>query len=343
MLIVMGAHASEQDVERICEIINKLGYEARPIPGGQRTAIGIVGNQGAVDPGRFVGLPGVANVIPVSAPYKMVSREWKDEDTIIRLKNGTEIGGGKLAIMGGPCSVETEEQIFESAKGVAAGGGTVLRGGAFKPRTSPYAFQGLGEDGLRMMRAAADEYGLAMITEAVDHSSAELVARYADIVQIGARNMQNYSLLSAVGKMEIPVVLKRGMSATIKEWLLAAEYLMSAGNEQVALCERGIRSFDTSTRNVMDIAAIAVAKAHTHLPVIADPSHGCGRREHVAALARAAVAVGADGLIVEMHPKPEEALSDGAQSLYPEQFTAMVDGARKVAHALGRSLSTAQG
>jgi 3-deoxy-7-phosphoheptulonate synthase len=194
-----------------------------------------------------------------------------------------------------------------------------------------------------MMRAAADEYGLAMITEAVDHSSAELVARYADIVQIGARNMQNYSLLSAVGKMEIPVVLKRGMSATIKEWLLAAEYLMSAGNEQVALCERGIRSFDTSTRNVMDIAAIAVAKAHTHLPVIADPSHGCGRREHVAALARAAVAVGADGLIVEMHPKPEEALSDGAQSLYPEQFTAMVDGARKVAHALGRSLSTAQG
>lgn len=340
MLIVMGKNATEADIERVCGIIVKLGYEARPIPGGQRTAIGIVGNQGAVDPGRFVGLPGVADVIPVSAPYKIVSREWKAEDTVVRLANGTEIGGGSVAIMGGPCSVETEEQIYASAEAVSDAGGTVLRGGAFKPRTSPYAFQGLGEEGLKMMRAAADAHGLAVVTEAVDHASAEMVARYADLVQIGARNMQNYSLLSAIGKLDIPVVLKRGMSATVKEWLLAAEYVMSAGNENVVLCERGIRSFDSSTRNVMDLGAVAVAKAHTHLPVIADPSHGCGRRRHVSALACAAVAVGADGIIVEMHPHPEEALSDGAQSLYPEQFAAMVEDVGRVAGAVRRTIST---
>ena len=335
----MGRDAEQADIDRVCGIIESLGFEARPIPGGMRTAIGIVGNQGAVDPGRFIGLPGVADAIPVSAPYKIVSREWRSEDTVIRLKNGTAIGGGSIAIMGGPCSVETEEQIFASAAAVADAGGTVLRGGAFKPRTSPYAFQGLGEAGLKMMRAAADAHGLAVVTEAVDHASAELVAKYADLVQIGARNMQNYSLLSAIGGLEIPVVLKRGMSATVKEWLLAAEYVMSAGNERVVLCERGIRSFDSSTRNVMDLAAVAVAKAHTHLPVIADPSHGTGRRQHVAALARAAVAVGADGLIVEMHPKPEQALSDGAQSLYPEQFKAMVEDVVRVAGAVRREVS----
>ena len=341
MLIVMGRDAEQADIDRVCGIIESLGFEARPIPGGQRTAVGIVGNQGAVDPGRFIGLPGVAEAIPVSAPYKIVSREWRSEDTVIRLKNGTAIGGGSVVIMGGPCSVETEEQIFASAAAVAHGGGTVLRGGAFKPRTSPYAFQGLGEAGLKMMRAAADEHGLAVVTEAVDHASAELVAKYADLVQIGARNMQNYSLLSAIGGLEIPVVLKRGMSATVKEWLLAAEYVMSAGNERVVLCERGIRSFDSSTRNVMDLAAVAVAKAHTHLPVIADPSHGTGRRQYVTALAKAAVAVGADGLIVEMHPKPEEALSDGAQSLYPEQFKAMVEDVVRVAGAVRRKVSGA--
>ncbi len=340
MLIVMDSKATPEDIEHVCEVIVRLGYEARPIPGGQRTAIGLVGNDGSVDPGRFVGLPGVRDAIQVSAPYKLVSREWKQENTLIRLPNGALIGDGNVCMMGGPCSVESEAQIEESAKVVAAAGGTVLRGGAFKPRTSPYAFQGLGEEGLRHMRAAADRHGLAMVTEAIDLDSAAMVARYADVIQIGARNMQNFTLLNAVGRLDKPVLLKRGMAATIKEWLLAAEYVLRGGNEQVILCERGIRSFDDSTRNVMDIAAIAVAKARSHLPVIADPSHGTGRRNQVRALAMAAVAAGADGLIIEMHPRPEEALSDGAQSLYPDQFHSMVEDVARIADAVGVKLST---
>lgn len=340
MLIVMKSAATEEQVAHVCRLIEGLGYEARPMPGEVRTAIGIVGNDGAIDRGRFVGVAGVHQVIPVSAPYKLVSREWKAEDTVVTLPNGTAIGGGSVAVIGGPCSVESKDQIRRSAEVVAEAGGTVLRGGAFKPRTSPYSFQGLGEQGLQWMREAADEFGLGMVTEAVDAASAELVAEYADMVQIGARNMQNYALLNTVGAMKTPVVLKRGMAATIKEWLLAAEYLLAAGNEDVVLCERGIRSFDAMTRNVLDIGAIAAARQLTHLPIIGDPSHGTGVRDLVPALARATVAAGADGVIVEMHPRPEEALSDGAQSLYPEQFVEMVASLRRVADAVGVRIST---
>lgn len=339
MLIVMRASATEAQVARVCELIAKMGFEGRPIPGAGRTAIGIVGNDGALDPGRFVGLDGVKEAITVSAPYKLVSREWKATPTVVELPNGTRIGGGHLAIMAGPCSVESRDQIFESAKVVAEGGGTVLRGGAFKPRTSPYAFQGAGEEALQWMREAADAYGLSVVTEAVDAESARLVAQYADMFQVGARNMQNYALLNTIGSLGKPVLLKRGMSATIKEWLLAAEYLLHAGNENVVLCERGIRSFDSSTRNVLDLAAMSVAKSLTHLPVIADPSHGTGLRDHVTPMARAAVAAGADGLIVEMHPVPEEALSDGAQSLRPAQFVTLVEQVRAVAAAVGSQVN----
>lgn len=340
MLIVMAANATDAQVQHVCSLIERLGYEARPIPGGSRTAIGLVGNDGAVDPSRFVGVEGVKDVIPVSAPFKLVSREWKPDATVVELANGTRIGGGDVAVMAGPCSVESREQIFASAEAVAAGGATVLRGGAFKPRTSPYAFQGLGEQGLIWMREAADAHGLSVVTEAVDAESAALVDRYADVIQIGARNMQNYALLNVIGALRKPVVLKRGMAATIKEWLLAAEYLLRAGNEQVILCERGIRSFDDSTRNVMDIAAIAVARSLTHLPVIGDPSHGTGIRDKVAPLARAAVAAGADGLLLEMHPKPDEALSDGAQSVYPAQLTEIVEEVARVAEVIGARLYT---
>lgn len=339
MLIVMGAHALDSDIAAVCEIITAMGFEPRPIPGGTRTAIGIVGNDGPIDPGRFAGLPGVHELIPVSAPFKLVSREWKRDDTVIELPNGARIGGGAVIIMGGPCSIESAEQIEASAAAVAGAGGRVLRGGAFKPRTSPYSFQGLGEEGLKMMREAARRYGLATVTEAIDHESADLVARWADMIQIGARNMQNFSLLRHIGQLGRPVLLKRGQSATIKEWLLAAEYVAASGCEQIVLCERGIRGFDTATRNVMDVAAIPVAKDLTHLPVIGDPSHGTGRRDKILPLSLASVAAGADGLIVEMHPNPSRAMSDGAQSLFPEQFAHMVGEVRKVAGALGRSLA----
>lgn len=339
MLIVMAANATDAQIAHVCEQIEKMGFEARPMPGEVRTAIGIVGNDGPIDRGRFVGLPGVKDAISVSAPYKLVSREWKASDTVVRLGNGTEIGGGSVAIMAGPCSVESRDQIRRSAELVREHGGTVLRGGAFKPRTSPYSFQGLGEQGLVWMREAADEFGLATVTEAIDSDSARLVEQYADMIQLGARNMQNFALLNTVGAMRKPVLLKRGMAATMKEWLLAAEYLLAAGNEDVILCERGIRSFDPATRNVMDIGAIALAKSLSHLPVIGDPSHGTGVRSLVPALARATVASGADGLIVEMHPNPDEALSDGAQTLFPEQFSAMVAQVRGVVEGLGNRLA----
>ncbi|MCB9506338.1 MAG: 3-deoxy-7-phosphoheptulonate synthase [Myxococcales bacterium] len=334
MLIVMSAAADESDIQRVCDTIERLGFEARPIPGGQRTAIGVVGNDGPVDAGRFVGLPNVREVISVSAPYKLVSWEWKPTPTIIELPNGTLVGGGGLALMAGPCAVESRDQIFRSAELVAHAGGTVLRGGVFKPRTSPYSFQGLGLDGLRWMREAADAHGLAVVTEAVDPDSARAIADLADIIQIGARNMQNFALLTAVGELRVPVMLKRGMAATIKEWLLAAEYVLRGGNEQVILCERGIRSFDDMTRNVLDIGAIAAARTRTHLPIVADPSHGCGRRDLVAPLARAATAAGADGLIIEMHPDPSEALSDGAQSLYPAQLDALAIQLKRLREAM---------
>ncbi|MCB9655826.1 MAG: 3-deoxy-7-phosphoheptulonate synthase [Deltaproteobacteria bacterium] len=338
MLILMKQDAHPEQIAAVVAAVESMGYQARSIPGGQRTAIGVVGNDRRVDSTGVEGLPGVLEVVHVSAPYKLVSREWKTEDTVIELSNGTKIGGPNVCIMGGPCAVEDREQILTSAEQVRAAGGTVLRGGTFKPRSSPYAFQGLGLDGLKLLREAGDRFGLAIVTEALDTDSADRIAEQADIIQIGARNMANYPLLRHLGKMKTPILLKRGMSATIKELLLAAEYILSEGNEAVMLCERGIRSFDDSTRNVFDIAALAVMKSLSHLPTIADPSHGTGRRDKVIPMARAAVAAGADGLIVEMHPNPSKALSDGAQSLDPEQFRVLVQDVARVAQAIDRGV-----
>lgn len=338
MLIVMDHEASQPDVDGVCAAIRSLGFEPRPMPGAARTAIGIVGNDGPVDPARFAGLPGVRKTIAVSAPYKQVSREWNHEDTIIELANGTRIGGEGIVVMGGPCSVESEPQLMAAAETVAQAGGTVLRGGAFKPRTSPYAFQGLGEDGLKLMAQARERFGLAVITEALDTEGAKLVAEYADVLQIGARNMQNYALLREVGRLGRPVMLKRGMSATVKEWLLAAEYILNEGNPNVMLCARGIRGFDSATRNVLDVGSIALVKRLSHLPVIADPSHATGVRDLVVPAARAGIAAGADGVIVETHPNPCEALSDGQQALLPEAFTTMVGQLEQIAAALDRPL-----
>jgi len=339
MLIVMHHQATSAEIDAVCSTITGLGLEPRPMPGAARTAIGVVGNDGPLDPGRFHGLPGVLEAIPVSAPYKQVSREWRPADTVITLANGVAIGGPGVVVMGGPCSVESEEQLMAAAEVVAESGGSLLRGGAFKPRTSPYSFQGLGEAGLKLMAQARDRFGLAVITEAMDAEQARMVAQYADVVQIGARNMQNYSLLKVLGELGRPVMLKRGMSATVKEWLLAAEYILAHGNEQVILCARGIRGFDSATRNVLDVGSVALVKQLSHLPVIADPSHATGRRELVVPAARAAVAVGADGVIVETHPRPSEALSDGQQALYPDQFRAMVRQLEGVAAALDRPLA----
>lgn len=340
MLITMKRSATADQVQHVCDIIEAMGFEARPMPGGVRTAIGVVGNDTPVTEAPFRGLEGVSRVIAVSAPYKQVSREWKPQPTVVELENGVKVGGKDLVVMGGPCAVESEEQLMAAAKIVAEAGGVILRGGAFKPRTSPYSFQGLGNRGLDILAMAREEYGLAIITEAMDMESADLVAEKADIIQIGARNMQNYPLLRHIGKLQKPVMLKRGMSATIKEWLLAAEYILSGGNEQVILCERGIRGFDDATRNVMDVGAIALVKELSHLPVIADPSHATGRRSLVAPVARASVAVGADGVIVETHPKPHEALSDGPQALFPSQFKEMVESLGAIAATLDRPMAT---
>lgn len=337
-MVVMKHNASEEEIGRVVDTIQTMGYDARPIPGRQRTAVGLIGNDGRVDSARLEGLSGVLEIIEVSQPYKQVSREWKAEDTVVRLDNGTTIGGREIAVMAGPCAVESEEQIVGVARSLREMGATILRGGAFKPRTSPYSFQGLGERGLVLLAQAREETGMAIVTEALDPDGVDLVAQYADILQIGARNMQNYALLRRAGQSGKPVLLKRGMSATIKELLLAAEYLLAEGNEQVILCERGVRSFDTHTRNLLDLTAIPVVKSLSHLPIIADPSHGTGIRAKVIPMARAAVAADADGLMVEVHPEPELALSDGAQSLYPEQFDELMDQIRVIARALDREL-----
>jgi 3-deoxy-7-phosphoheptulonate synthase len=338
MLVVMAHNATAEEIDRVAETIRSMGYEAAPIPGKQRTAIGLVGNDGKVDASRLEVLAGVLQVIHVSQPYKQVSREWRDEPTVITLDNGTRIGGGEVVIMAGPCSVESETQILGIAHRLRAAGATVLRGGAFKPRSSPYSFQGMGEDGLKLLARAREETGLAIVTEAIDAETADLVAHYADIIQIGARNMQNFSLLRRAGRSGKPVLLKRGMAATLKELLLSAEYILAEGNGQVILCERGVRGFDTHTRNLLDLTAIPVVKSLSHLPIIADPSHGTGIRNKVVPMARAAVAAGADGLMIEVHPEPERALSDGAQSLFPEQFEEMMEQMREIARAIGRSL-----
>ena len=339
MLIVMKNSASAEQIHAVVGVVKDMGYDATPIPGGQRTAIGIIGNDGGVSSDRLAGLEGVLELIPVTHPYKQVSREWQGEDTVISLPNGTKIGGSDLVLMAGPCSVENEREILDIAHRVKDIGATVLRGGAFKPRSSPYSFQGLGLQGLEFLARAREETGLAVVTEALDPDGVDLVVQYADIVQIGARNMQNYALLRRAGRAGKPVLLKRGMSATIDELLLAAEYILAEGNPDVILCERGIRSFDTHTRNLFDLAAIPVVKSLSHLPIIADPSHGTGIRSKVTPMGRAAVAAGADGLIVEVHRDPPRAMSDGAQSLYPDQFAKLVDEVRVIARAIGREFT----
>ncbi|MCH2467297.1 MAG: 3-deoxy-7-phosphoheptulonate synthase [Gemmatimonadetes bacterium] len=339
MLIVMKNSASAEQIHAVVGVVKDMGYDATPIPGGQRTAIGIIGNDGGISSDRLAGLEGVLELIPVTHPYKQVSREWQDEDTVISLPNGTKIGGSDLVLMAGPCSVENEREILDIAHRVKDVGATVLRGGAFKPRSSPYSFQGLGLQGLEFLARAREETGLAVVTEALDPDGVDLVVQYADIVQIGARNMQNYALLRRAGRAGKPVLLKRGMSATIDELLLAAEYILAEGNPDVILCERGIRSFDTHTRNLFDLAAIPVVKSLSHLPIIADPSHGTGIRSKVTPMGRAAVAAGADGLIVEVHHDPPRAMSDGAQSLYPDQFAKLVDEVRVIARAIGREFT----
>jgi len=338
MLIVMGHTATEQDVQRVVEVIEEMGYQARPIPGRQRTAVGLIGNDGRVDSSRLESLPGVLQVIHVTQPYKQVSREWRPEPTVIELSNGTTIGGRDIVLMAGPCAVESEEQILSIARRLRAAGATVLRGGAFKPRTSPYSFQGLGVKGLELLARAREETGLAIVTEALEPETVDVVAEYADIIQIGARNMQNYPLLRRAGRTGKPVLLKRGLAATIKELLLSAEYILAEGNDKVILCERGVRGFDEHTRNLLDLTAIPVVQSLSHLPIIADPSHGTGVRSKVTPMARAAVAAGADGVIVEVHPDPDRALSDGAQSLTPEQFEDLVAQLRLIAEAIGRDL-----
>jgi 3-deoxy-7-phosphoheptulonate synthase len=335
--------ATREDVDRVVKTIEDMGYQARPMPGAQRTAIGLVGNDGRVDGSRIEALPGVAEVIHVTQPYKQVSREWRDENTVVRIAPGVEIGGRSIAVIAGPCSVESEEQILAAARFVREAGGTALRGGAFKPRSSPYSFQGLGKRGLELLARAREETGLAIVTEAMDAEGADLVAEYADCIQVGARNMQNYSLLRAVGRIGKPILLKRGMAATISDLLLSAEYILAEGNGQVVLCERGVRSFDTAVRNMFDLTAIPIVHKLSHLPIIADPSHGTGLREKVIPMARAAVAAGADGILVEMHPTPERALSDGAQSLYPAQLNTLVSELRAIAGAIGREVAHTPG
>jgi 3-deoxy-7-phosphoheptulonate synthase len=340
MLIVMKPQASEDDVRAVCAKIESMGYRPHPMPGAQRTAIGITGNPGPLEPAEFESLAGVAEAIPVSKPYKLVSREVKAEDSIIRVgPSGAEvlIGGRELAIIAGPCAVESREQAFAAAERVAKAGARLFRGGAFKPRTSPYSFQGLGEEGLKVLAEVRREFGLAIVTETIDPENCDLVAEYADVLQIGARNMQNFSLLKRAGRLKKPVLLKRGMSATLEEFLMAAEYILSEGNYNVILCERGVRTFADHTRNTLDLSVIPAVKRLSHLPIIVDPSHGTGKRDKVTPLARAAVAVGADGLIVEVHPNPDRALSDGYQSLYPAQFEELMQQVTAIAGVIGRT------
>src|SRR5687768_11352358 len=339
MLVVMSHTATEADVRRVVDVVREMGYEARPIPGRQRTAIGIIGNDGRIDGSRLEGLSEVLQVIYVTQPFKQVSREWRPESTVVTLANGTRIGGEEVVLMAGPCSVESREQITGIAHRLKASGATVLRGGAFKPRTSPYAFQGMGVKGLELLSEAREQTGLAIVTEALETDTVEVVAEHADIIQIGARNMQNYPLLRRAGKTGKPILLKRGLAATVKELLLSAEYILAEGNTQVMLCERGVRGFDDQTRNLLDLTAIPVVHQLSHLPIIADPSHGTGVRSKVIPMARAAVAAGADGLLIEVHPDPDHALSDGAQSLWPDQFDELVQQVRLIAGAIHRRIA----
>lgn len=337
MVIVMKHHSSAQEIARVVAQVEELGFKAHLSPGEERTIIGVIGDERILDPSNFEMIEGVERVVRILHPFKLASRDFHPEDSVIRV-NGTVIGGKQIVVMAGPCSVESREQLMESAHAVKEAGAKILRAGAYKPRTSPYAFQGLGLKGLELLREAKEEFGLPVVTEVMSPQDVTLVAQYADILQIGTRNMQNYPLLHAVGETQKPVLLKRGMSSTIEELLMAAEYILSHGNHRVMVCERGIRTFETATRNTFDINAIPVLKSLTHLPVIADPSHGTGRWDLVTPVARGAVAAGADGLIIEVHPNPAKALSDGSQSLKPEKFAQMVADARRIAEAVGRTL-----
>jgi 3-deoxy-7-phosphoheptulonate synthase len=340
MLVVMQAHASEAQVRAVCQKIESLGYRAHSIPGAERTAIGITGNKGEVEPGTLEEMPGVQEVIRVTKPYKLVSRDIKEDNTVIRFPGtGAAIGGTALAIMAGPCAIESREQAFAVAERVQRAGAQFFRGGAYKPRTSPYSFQGLGEEALRIMAEIREQFGMKIVTEAIDNESLELVDEYADVIQIGARNMQNFSLLKRAGRARKPVLIKRGMSATLEELLMAAEYVMSEGNYNVILCERGVRTFADHTRNTLDLSIIPAVQRLSHLPIVVDPSHGTGKRNKVTPLSRAAVAVGADGLIVEVHHDPDKALSDGMQSLYPDQFDELIAQVRQIAAVVGRTVA----
>jgi 3-deoxy-7-phosphoheptulonate synthase len=335
MLILMRPGASRDDIDRVCARIRELGFTPNEIPGSQRLAIGITGNEGALDPGLFADCSGVAEAVPVSRPFKLASREVKPEDTVVTVSTGkgggVQFGGGAFGVIAGPCAVESHDQLMTAARAVHAAGARMLRGGAFKPRTSPYSFQGLKEEGLKILAEARAETGMPIVTEVMDTQTVDLVARYADMLQIGARNMQNFALLEACGQSRKPVMLKRGLSATLQEFLMAAEYLIKNGNYQVLLCERGIRTFETMTRNTLDLGSIPILKRLTHLPVIVDPSHGTGDRLSVVPLSRAALAMGADGLMVEVHPDPAKARSDGPQSLTPDGFSSLMESLRAIA------------
>jgi 3-deoxy-7-phosphoheptulonate synthase len=332
MLVVMSHLATQEQIDRVVEFIEKKGYTARPIPGGERVSIGILYNKGSVDASLFRGLSGVKEVIPITKPYKLVSREFQPDNTIIQIGNVT-IGAKDLTIMAGPCAIESEKQAITIANHVVKSGAHIFRGGAFKPRTSPYSFQGLGEKGLRILAKVREETGMPVVTEVMDFQTFDLVEKYSDIIQIGTRNMQNFSLLRRAGKAKKPILLKRGMAATIQEWLMAAEYILEEGNSRVILCERGVRTFVNHSRNTLDISAIPVVKKESHLPIIVDPSHAAGIRDQVGPLSLASVAVEANGLIIEVHHAPDEALSDGAQSLYPEQFDILCKKIKKM-HSL---------
>ncbi|MBI5815158.1 MAG: 3-deoxy-7-phosphoheptulonate synthase [Nitrospinae bacterium] len=337
MIIVMQENATEQDVADVMERVRNFGYTPRIIEGSLRKVVAALGD--ARDKARLAALESlhhVESVVPILKPYKLCSREAKKENTVIDVK-GVKIGGNKLVVMAGPCSVESKDQLMQTGKSVRTAGATILRGGAFKPRTSPWSFQGLGEDGLKILRDVSDETGMPVVTEIMSNKEVDLVHDYCDILQIGARNMQNFSLLKDVGKLRKPILLKRGLANTIEEWLMSAEYILSEGNNEVILCERGIRTFETATRNTLDLSAVPVVKEKTHLPIIVDPSHGVGHWQYVASMSKAAVACGADGLMIEVHWKPEEAFSDGPQSLKPNKFAALMQELNKVAESVGKS------
>jgi 3-deoxy-7-phosphoheptulonate synthase len=339
MIIIMRPDATAEQIAQVSEKLKKHGFGVHLSQGTERTVIGAIGDKSAIQLETLQMLPGVSEIVPIRKPYKLVSREFQKEDTIVALPGGVRIGAGqKLAVMAGPCSVEGEKEFLEVAAAAKQGGANILRGGAFKPRTSPYAFQGLGEQGLKIMAKAREQTGLPFVTEVMDTRDVELVARYADMLQVGARNMANFNLLKEVGKTKKPILLKRGPGSTVQEWLMSAEYVLSEGNKQVVLCERGIRTFETATRNTVDINAVPLVKKLTHLPIILDPSHGTGEWDLVPAIARAGIAAGADGLMIEIHPRPEEAMSDGAQSLKPENFNELMASLRLVAQAVGRQL-----